>query len=140
MDDANLDPIQILLIIIIPSFVAGLPAIISAIGAWKDKRKRIAEALTEESTAAEKVSIAWEKLADDLQKRIDKFEERLKAAEEKLKLADEEQKKLNARLNRQRRRINYLEDGVQILITQLRALGVEPNFTLEDEEKDEKGE
>lgn len=139
MDDANLTPIQIILIILIPSFVTALPSIISAIGARKDKRKRVAESLIEEGTAAEKVSTAWEKLAGDLQGRIDRFEERLRQAEEKQEKSEAEQLKLNARLNRQRKRINYLEDGVQILITQLRGLGVEPNFILKDEE-DEKGE
>lgn len=128
MTDANLNPIQILLLIIIPSLIAGFPAILSAIIAWKDRRKRLAESLNEEGSAAEKVSLAWEKLAEDLQQRIDKLEARLNKS-------DEEQKNLNNRLNRQRKRINYLEDGVQILIKQLKALGVEPNFTLEDEDK-----
>jgi len=126
MSDANFNPIEVLLIIIVPSLIAGVPAIISSVGAWKDKRKRTAEALADESTAAEKVSNAWEKIAEDLQKRLDKVDERQNRS-------DEEQKKLNARLTRQRRRITYLEDGVQILIRQLRGLGVEPNFILKEE-------
>lgn len=129
MDNANLTPFQILLIIIIPSLIAGIPSMLSTIGAWKDRRKRIAEALSDESSAAEKVSLAWEKLAEDLQKRIDKMEERLNRS-------DEEQKKLDFRLKRQRKRINYLENGVEILIKQLRNLGVEPDFILEDEDKE----
>lgn len=132
MDDVNLSPLQVLLLIIIPSIITGLPSMLSAIGAWKDKRKRVAEALNEESTAAEKVSSAWEKLAEDLQNRIDKMEDRLNKS-------DTEQLRLNKRLNRQRRRIDYLENGVDILIKQLKTLGVEPDFILEDEEE-EKGE
>lgn len=127
--DTNLTPMQILLIIIIPSLIAGVPSIISAFGAWKDKRKRAAESQSEEGTAAEKVSLAWEKLTEDLQKQIDK----LSARQDK---SDEEQRKLNVRVNRQKKRILYLEDGVQILIKQIRTLGFEPNFILKDECED----
>jgi len=127
MDDANLTLIQIILIIIIPSFITGSPAIISAFGAWKDKRKRMAESLNEEGSAAEKVSLAWEKLFEDLQKRLDKMNERQDKSDEEMRI-------LTSKVNRQRRRINYLEDGVQILIRQLKLLGVEPNFTLVDED------
>jgi len=141
MDDLNLNNIQILLIIIIPALITGIPSLISTIGAWKDKRKRRAEALADESTAAEKVSSAWEKIVEDLQKRIDKMDERQNKSDERQNKSDEEQRRLNGRLNRQRKRINYLEDGVQILIRQLKELGVEPNFILEDEDdKEEKGE
>jgi uncharacterized coiled-coil protein SlyX len=127
----NFNLLEILLIIIIPSFVAGLPAIISAIGAWKGKRKRVAESLVEEGTAAEKVSLAWEKLVGDLEKRTNKMDERLT-------ISEDEQRKLNIKLERQKKRINYLEDGVKILIKQLKDLGVQPNFILKTDNQEGK--
>ncbi len=139
MNDLNLSPLQLLLAMIIPAFFTGLPALISAIGAWKDKRKRIAETLVEEHTAAEKVSNAWEKLTGELQERIDKLDARLNKAEEDRKNKEEEweqkQIKMEARLTRQRKRINYLEGGVQILIKQLESMGATPSFVIEEEEK-----
>jgi hypothetical protein len=131
MLNENFTTIQILLIIIIPSLITGIPAGISAFGAWKNKRKKLSEALSDEGNAAEKLSLAWGKFAEDLQRQIDKMDVRQTESEVK-------QEKLNIRLNRQRKRINYLEDGIQILIKQLKILGVEPNFILKDEE--EKGE
>lgn len=134
MNDTHLTPIQILFLLIIPSFVGASPSAISAFGAWKDKRKRIAESLNDEATAAEKVSSAWEKLAADLQERINKMDERQNKSDERQDKSDEEQRRLEKRLNRQKKRITYLEDGVQILIKQLRELGVEPRFILTEED------
>ncbi len=144
MNDLNLSPLQLLLAMVIPAFFTGLPALISAIGAWKDERKRTAEVAVEEQTAAEKaaataerVSNAWEKLTGEMQERIDKMDARLNKAEEdrKNKEGEWEQKqtKMEARLTRQRKRINYLEGGVQILIKQLESLGATPSFVIEEE-------
>lgn len=140
-NDPTLSPIQILIIMLVPAFLTGLPAVISAIGAWKDKRKRAAETAVEEQTSAEKLSNAWEKLTGEMQERIDKLNIRIDKAEEdrKNKEAEWEKKQIETekRLTRQRKRINYLEDGVQILIKQLESMGVNPAFTLEEEEKGE---
>jgi len=131
--DAKLDTIQILLIIIIPSIIAAMPSIISSIAAWKDRRKRKAESLADESTAAEKVSSAWEKLAGDLQTRIDKMEARQILSDDRQKKSDERQQKMEAKLDRQGKRIRYLEHGVQTLIEQVTSMGATPNFILEEE-------
>jgi hypothetical protein len=141
MTDAKLDTLQILLIIIIPSIIAALPSIVSSIAAWKDKRKKVAESLNEESTAAEKVSSAWEKLAEDLQARIDKMEARQIASDERMEerqaKSDEKIKKMGLKLDRQGKRIRYLEQGVQILIDQVTSMGATPNFILEEEKGEE---
>ena len=128
MDDTKLDTLQILLIIIVPSLITGIPAIISAIGAWQDKRKRLSESLSNEGTAAEKVSNAWEKLVEDLQKRINNLDAR------QIKF-DEKEKELENRLDRQGKRISHLTYGVQILIGQITALGATPEFILDNNEE-----
>lgn len=133
MTDTDLDTLQIILIIIIPSLIAGVPAALSAIAAWKSNRKKKAEALTEEGTAAEKVSAAWEKLATDLQTRIDRMEARQIVSDDKIK-------RMDSKIERQAKRVRYLEHGVQILIEQVKSMGATPAFILEEQPEEEKGE
>jgi len=127
MTDYALDLLEILFIIIIPSIISGVPALISAIAAWKTERKKKAETLTEEGSAAEKVAMAYDRLVEDLQIRIDKMEARYQKDSEQFQ---ERLKAAEQRIDRQGKRIRHLEQGVDQLITQVKSLGAEPVFTI----------
>lgn len=119
MADSNLSTIQILLIIIIPSLITGIPSIIAAITA----KKRIHALITPEigdttASAADKITTAYGKIVDDMQTRMSTYEEK--------------QCKLEDKIERQNKRITHLEQGVYKLIAQIRSLGAEPVFTLDD--------
>jgi hypothetical protein len=118
--DTSLDTFQILLIIIIPAIISGIPAIISALAARKNKRKIKSESQVDEGNAADKVTTAYERLVEDLQLRIDKMEAR--------------QNETDAKVERQGKRIRHLEHGVFLLISQVKSLGAEPVFDLTIEE------
>lgn len=114
----NLSLVQIIFSIIIPSLITGIPALIGAINAKKSKKKRDSEVQVDEADAAEKVSNAYDKVVADMQTRIDKMEIRQTVSEKKIE--------------HQERRINFLENGVRKLVTQVRGLGAEPVFSIDD--------
>lgn len=142
INDQTLTPIQIIIIMLVPAFLTGLPALISAAGAWKNKQKREVEAKLDEQTSSEKLSNAWEKLTGELQERVEKLNDRLDKVEEDRKnkeaLWEKKQIETEKKISNQRKRITYLEDGVQVLIKQLESMGVKPAFILDQDE--EKGE
>lgn len=144
MDEFNkFTLIQVFFIVIVPAIISAIPVLISALQQQKPKPKDKIDIKEQDSSAADKIANAYDKIVEDLQIRIDKMETRLTISENVRIAKDREweikQVKMEARLDRQRNRISYLEHGVQVLIDQLKSLGVEPNFILEDE-KNEEGE
>lgn len=126
MPDTHLDTIEILLIIIIPALISGVPAIVSAFNARKSKRQQDAMAKADEANAADKVTSAYDKLARDLQNRIN--------------IMDQRQLATDAKVDRQAKRIRHLEQGVFKLIMQVQSLGAIPVFVLPDDDDKEGSE
>jgi len=119
--DSGLSVFQILLIVIIPAIISGIPAIISATSAKALAKKNVSMAPAESNDlhagATGKISLAYDGLTDNLIARIGCLEAR--------------QSQTEAKVERQRRRIILLEQGIMKLIKQIQDAGGNPVFTLE---------
>jgi len=133
--------VQVFFIVIIPALISGIPALIAVLQQRYPKPKDKFDQREQDSSAADKIAAAYDKIVDDLQIRIDKMETRFEKLENDTSIREKawitKYMKMEARLTRQRKRINYLEEGVQILIKQLESMGATPSFVIEEEKKGE---
>lgn len=115
MDNFNIW--ETIFVIIVPAMIASAPAIFGAI---KAKQMTKVEKTNVDAVAAKSISEAYDIMTETMQNRMAKLEDN--------------QQKMEVKLEKQGKRIRYLEHGVYILIDQVKSLGAEPAFILTEEE------
>lgn len=149
----NADTLEKLLLILIPSLIASVPAVISAVASRKNTAKQLdiereknsSERKKIEVEVAEKVATTYKDLINSLKEEMERrhldYEERLKEQEVKIEELSRDNELLKSQLIQMATRaenfskkIGRLQNGIQRLTDQIKSAGLKPVYTVSKED------